>query len=96
MRTIARRCWRLPASAWLAPGEEPGTDEEVVEAFEVPCCNCAPTSTPWTTTAKRPCTGAAYRNAPAAAAFLAARGADIKTWNRPNRYGWTPLLIAEG
>jgi hypothetical protein len=29
-------------------------------------------------------------------AFLAAHGADVKTWNRANRYGWTPLSIAEG
>ena len=40
--------------------------------------------------------GAAYRNAPGVVAFLAGKGADIKTWNRANHYGWTPLLIAEG
>ena len=36
------------------------------------------------------------QNAPRAPAFLADRGASIKTWNRANRCGWTPLLIAEG
>jgi len=40
--------------------------------------------------------GAAYKNLPRVAAFLAERGADIKLWNRTNSYGWTPLLIAEG
>ena len=29
-------------------------------------------------------------------ALLAEHGADISVWNRPNKYGWTPLLIAEG
>lgn len=28
--------------------------------------------------------------------FLADKGAKIKIWNRKNKYGWTPLLIAEG
>jgi hypothetical protein len=40
--------------------------------------------------------GAAYKNLPKVAALLAERGADIKIWNRPNKYGWTPLQIAEG
>jgi ankyrin repeat protein len=39
---------------------------------------------------------AAYRSAPRVAALLAERGAAIQTWNRANRSGWTPLLIAEG
>jgi hypothetical protein len=28
--------------------------------------------------------------------FLADRGAKIETWNRKDKYGWTPLTIAEG
>jgi hypothetical protein len=28
--------------------------------------------------------------------FLADKGAKIAIWNRKNKYGWTPLLIAEG
>ena len=28
--------------------------------------------------------------------FLADRGAKVEIWNRKNKYGWTPLLIAEG
>jgi hypothetical protein len=27
---------------------------------------------------------------------LAAKGVSIKVWNRQNKYGWTPLTIAEG
>ena len=28
--------------------------------------------------------------------FLTDKGAKIEIWNRKNKYGWTPLLIAEG
>jgi ankyrin repeat protein len=40
--------------------------------------------------------GAAYRNRPEMVALLAEHGADIDTWNRKNKHGWTPLLIARG
>ena len=39
---------------------------------------------------------AAYKNLPKVVEFLASRGADIELWNRPNRFGWTPLAIASG
>jgi ankyrin repeat protein len=40
--------------------------------------------------------GAAYKNLPKVIQFLVDKGAKIETWNRKNKYGWTPLLIAEG
>jgi ankyrin repeat protein len=40
--------------------------------------------------------GAAYKNMPKVIQFLVDNGAKIETWNRKNKYGWTPLLIAEG
>ncbi len=40
--------------------------------------------------------GAAYKNFPRAVRFLADRGARIDVWNRPNRQGRTPIMIAEG
>ncbi len=40
--------------------------------------------------------GAAYQSWPQVVRLLAARGADVAVWNRPNRWGWTPLMIAEG
>jgi ankyrin repeat protein len=40
--------------------------------------------------------GAALKNLPKVVQFLADNGAKIETWNKRNRYGWTPLLIAEG
>jgi ankyrin repeat protein len=40
--------------------------------------------------------GAAYKNLPKVVQFLADKGAKAGIWNRKNKYGWTPLLIAEG
>ena len=39
---------------------------------------------------------AAYKNLPKVVELLAAKGAKIDIWNQKNKYGWTPLLIAEG
>ncbi|HAB18956.1 MAG TPA: hypothetical protein DCE44_21265, partial [Verrucomicrobiales bacterium] len=39
---------------------------------------------------------AAYKNLPKVVQFLADNGAKVEVWNQKNRYGWTPLLIAEG
>jgi ankyrin repeat protein len=40
--------------------------------------------------------GAAYKNLPKVVQFLADHGAKIEIWNRKNKWGWTPLMIAEG
>src|SRR6476469_1806890 len=40
--------------------------------------------------------GAAYKNLPKVVEFLAEHGAKADIWNRTNKYGWTPLMIAEG
>jgi ankyrin repeat protein len=40
--------------------------------------------------------GAAYNNYPRVVNLLAERGADPKIWNKPNKAGRTPLIIAEG
>ncbi len=40
--------------------------------------------------------GAAYKNLPIVVQFLADKGARIEVWHRKNKYGWTPLMIAEG
>ena len=37
---------------------------------------------------------AAHKNLPKVVKLLAAKGAGIDSWNRPNRFGWTPLAIA--
>jgi len=40
--------------------------------------------------------GAAYQSRFRLVALLAEQGADIKVWNRENKWGWTPLEIARG
>ncbi|XZE51882.1 ankyrin repeat domain-containing protein [Planctomycetaceae bacterium SH139] len=40
--------------------------------------------------------GAAYKSWTQMLEFLAAQGADPHVWNRKNKRGWTPLMIAEG
>lgn len=40
--------------------------------------------------------GAAYANFPKMVQFLAAKGAKIEIWNRKDKLGWTPQLVAEG
>src|SRR5262249_45608049 len=40
--------------------------------------------------------GAAYKNFPKVVQLLADRGAKIDVWNHKNKYGWTPLSIAQG
>lgn len=40
--------------------------------------------------------GAAYQNWPLLIEYLDGRGLKPEVWNRPNRWGWTPLIIAHG
>jgi ankyrin repeat protein len=40
--------------------------------------------------------GAAYKSRARLIEFLADQGGDIDVWNRRNRRGWTPLMIAQG
>jgi ankyrin repeat protein len=40
--------------------------------------------------------GAAYQSWPKLVQLFAERHADINTWNRKNKWGWTPLMIAQG
>jgi hypothetical protein len=40
--------------------------------------------------------GAAYQSWPKIVRLLAKRGANVQVWNSSNKWGWTPLMIAEG
>ena len=40
--------------------------------------------------------GAAFKSWTKIVQLLADNGADVHVWNRKNKYGWTPLMIAEG
>lgn len=79
----------------LAPGEEAGTEPEALECLELLLSWGADVNTvdDHGETAMH---GAAYKSLPRVVTFLADHGADIKLWNRPNQYGWTPLVIAHG
>jgi uncharacterized protein len=79
----------------LAPDEEAGTETECLKAVKYLLTLGAEVNV----TDKNGETamhGAAYKSLPKVVHFLAQNGAKIETWNTTNRWGWTPLRIAEG
>jgi len=94
----ADNCTSLMAAAGigsLAPGEEAGTEDEALAAVEYLLqqgSDINATDDNGETTMH----GAAYKSLPRMVKYLAEHGADIDIWNRKNKYGWTPLQIAEG
>ena len=98
--TIPNRdqCTPLMAAAGIgtiAPGEEAGTEEEAIEVvklllplgFDINQVDL---------NGETAMHGAAYKSLPGMVALLSEQGAKIGVWNRKNKYGWTPHLIAEG
>jgi len=77
-----------------SPGEDAGTEEEVLEALEV-ALELGADVNAYDDLGETAVHGAAYKNAPRAVEYLAARS-PIEVWNRPNSEGWTPLAIARG
>ena len=88
----------LMAAAGLgtrSPGEDAGTEEEVLEAVQVALdlgADIDAVDDHGETTMH----SAAYKNLPKVVELLAARGADIDVWSQKNEFGWTPLSIARG
>jgi ankyrin repeat protein len=78
-----------------SPGEDAGTEEEVVEAMDVALSLGADINAV-DAHGETAMHGAAYKNLPGAVKFLADKGARIDVWNRKNEFGWTPLTIARG
>lgn len=79
----------------LAPGEEAGTEAEVLECLSF-LLKLGLDINAKDDHGETVMHGAAYKSLPQVVAFLAARGARIDVWNRRNEYGWTPLSIASG
>ncbi len=88
----------LMAAAGLgtrSPGEDAGTEPEVVEAIQV-ALELGSDVNAVDAKGETAMHGAAYKNLPDAVKLLADKGADIKVWNKKNKMGWTPLWIARG
>jgi ankyrin repeat protein len=91
-------CTPLMAAAGigtLAPDEEAGTEPEALAAVEYLLSLKADVNTV-DKNGETAMHGAAYKSLPKMVQLLTDRGAKIDVWNRKNKYGWTPLLIAEG
>jgi ankyrin repeat protein len=78
-----------------SPGEDAGTESEVVEALQA-ALDLGVDINAVDDNGESAMHGAAYKNLPGAVNFLAAHGAKIEVWNRPDKQGWTPLIIAQG
>ena len=78
-----------------AANETAGTEEEVLEAAQL-AVDLGVDVNAVDANGETAMHGAAYKNLPKVVQFLAEKGAKIEVWNRKNKYGWTPLQIAEG
>ena len=79
----------------LAPTEEAGTEHEAIEAVTL-LLELGNDVNAVDDNGETAMHGAAYKSFPRVVQFLADKGAKIEVWNRKNKYGWTPLSIAEG
>jgi ankyrin repeat protein len=78
-----------------SPGEDAGTEEEVLEAVEA-LLELGADINAVDDRGETAMHGASYKNLPKVIAFLAENGAEIAVWSRENAQGWTPLTIAYG
>ncbi len=78
-----------------APGEEPGTEAEALATIAWLLDHGADINAV-DDRGETVMHGAAYKIIPKIVTLLDTRGADITIWNRKNKSGWTPLLIAQG
>ena len=88
----------LMAAAGLgtqAPTEEAGTEEEAIETVKYLLAARADVNAV-DRNGETAMHGAAYKSFPKVVELLAANGAKIEVWNRKDKHGWTPLIIAEG
>jgi uncharacterized protein len=81
--------------ATRSPGEDAGTEPQVIEALEV-LLSLGADINAVDNNGETAMHAAAYKNLPKVVKFLASKGETIDLWNRPNKFGWTPLAIAVG
>ena len=81
--------------ATRSPGEDAGTESEVLEAVQV-ALDLAADVNAVDNNGETAMHAAAYKNLPKVVKFIASKGANIDVWNRPDKFGWTPLAIAVG
>jgi len=94
------KCTPLMAATGIGVGgaaanEVAGTEPEVLEAAQL-LLDLGADANAVDANGETAMHGAAYKNLPKVVQFLADKGAKIEIWNRKNKYGWTPLMIAEG
>jgi ankyrin repeat protein len=88
----------LMAAAGLAtrsPGEDAGTESEVLEAVQA-ALDLGADINAVDNNGETAMHAAAYKNLPRVVKFLASKGAKIDVWNKNDKFGWTPLAIAVG
>lgn len=88
----------LMAAAGLAtrsPGEDAGTESEVLEAVQT-ALDLGADINAVDNNGETAMHAAAYKNLPRVVKFLVEKGASITVWNRNDKFGWTPLAIAAG
>jgi ankyrin repeat protein len=78
-----------------APEEAPAVEAEVLEALKL-LVKLGADVNAVDKNGETAMHGAAYRNHPKVVQFLADNGAKIAVWNKANKAGLTPLVIAEG
>jgi ankyrin repeat protein len=78
-----------------SPGEDPGTETEVLEAVKVALELGGDVNTV-DKNGETVIHAAAYKEVPSVAKLLIEKGAKIEIWNQKNKTGWTPLRIADG
>ena len=91
-------CTPLMAAAGIgtiAPREEAGTQQEALVAVRL-LLELGADVNHVDKNKETAMHGTAYKSFPQVSRLLADSGAKIEVWNRKNKYGWTPCLIAEG
>src|SRR5262249_377631 len=78
-----------------APAEAAGTEPDVLEAVKL-LVKLGADVNAVDDQGETAMHGAAYRNHPKVVQLLADKGAKVDVWNRKNKTGLTPVVIAEG